>query len=402
MNKITEIEQKNRKMFAYFEDIALFNQEKVLKAFQKNKVAGRHFAGTTGYGYDDVGRDTLAKVFADVFGAEKAIVSPLFTCGSHAISTALFGLLRPGDVLLSVAGKPYDTLDETIFGKEGENNGSLKDFGVQYTQVDLKDGVLDEKTILRAVSEKKPKVVYLQKSRGYAWRNSISVAEMAKLFTKIRKIDANCFIMVDNCYGEFTEKQEPIEVGADVAVGSLIKNPGGGLAPTGGYIAGTTRAIDLIAGRFTSPSLGLAVGSYENGYRNFYHGLFLAPHTVLQALKGTLLIGTVMESLGHEVFPASNQKTFDIVKSIQMKSKEELIKFVQMIQKLSPVDSFAVPMPWAMPGYTDEVIMAAGTFVAGSSIELSCDSPIRKPYIAYLQGGLTYEHAKLVALELLK
>lgn len=401
MKTINEIEEKLRGIFKHYEDIALFNQEKVLKAFQKNRVASTHFAGTSGYGYNDQGREGLEKVFADTFGAEKGIVSPHITCGTHAITITLFGLLRPNDIMLSVTGKPYDTLDETIFGIEEKDNGSLKDFGVKYEQVDLKNDELDFEKIAEKVAELKPKMVYVQRSRGYAWRQAISLDKVAKIVQITRNISPKTFVVVDNCYGEFVEKQEPTDVGVDIAVGSLIKNPGGGLASNGGYIVGTKRAVDLIESRITSPSLKTEVGSYERGYREFYQGLFLAPHVVLQAIKGAYLLGEVMAQKGYEVMPKSDELTYDIVKSIKFNNADTMVSFVQSIQKFSPVDSFAVPFPWDMPGYTDQVIMAAGTFVSGSSIELSCDGPIRPPYIAYFQGGLTYEQIKLIAMSLL-
>lgn len=402
MKRIDEIEEKLSGIFKHYEDVALFNQEKVLKAFQKNRVASTHFFGTSGYGYNDQGREVLGKVFADVFGAEKGIVSPNITCGTHAITITLFGLLRPNDIMLSVTGKPYDTLDETIFGIEKKDNGSLKDFGVKYEQVDLKNDELDFDEIERKIKELKPKVVYLQRSRGYAWRQAISLDKVAQIRGILRNFSPKSMLIVDNCYGEFVEKREPTEVGADVAVGSLIKNPGGGLASSGGYIVGTERAIDLIESRMTSPSLKTEVGSYERGYREFFQGLFLAPHVVLQAIKGAYLLGEVMAQKGYEIMPKSDEPTYDIVKSIKFNNADNMISFVQNIQKFSPVDSFAVPLPWDMPGYADQVIMAAGTFVSGASIELSCDGPIRPPYIAYFQGGLTYEQIKLIAVSLLE
>ncbi len=396
---ISECEKKLENKFKELEDISFYNQKKVLKAFQEHKISAQHFAGTTGYGYDDIGRDTLRKVYASVFGAEDAIVSPLITCGSHAISLVLYGLLRPGDTLLSISGNLYDTLQETLFGK---GTGSLEDLGIKYEQIDMTQDNFDIPKILAEIKKIQPKVIFVQRSRGYSSRKAISCEVMREVFSAIRKEYKDGFIAVDNCYGEFVEKYEPTEVGADVIVGSLIKNPGGGLVPTGGYIAGTAKAIDLISKRYTSPSLGLEVGSFEMGYRLFYQGLFLAPHVVKEAIKGGYLIGKVMEEKGYKVIPASNENTYDIIKSVVFNNEDELVKFVQNIQKFSPVDSYVLPMPWDMPGYEDKVIMAAGTFVGGASIELSCDSPIKKPYIAYFQGGLTYEHIKIVAEELLK
>lgn len=397
---IAECEKNLKEIFDYYDDIALFNTKKVLKAFQDARVAGRHFFGSTGYGYGDEGRDKLSEVFAMVFGAESALVSPLITCGSHALNIALFGLLRPGDTIFSITGDPYDTLGEVVYDKNGL--GSLPDFNIKFEKVELRNGEIDEVSALKYIEKHKPKVVYVQRSRGYAIRDALSVDKMEGVFEKIKEISPNSFIMVDNCYGEFVEKREPTEVGADVIVGSLIKNAGGSLAPTGAYIAGTKKAVELIANRFTSASLGAEVGSFEMGYRLFFQGLFMAPHVTVGAIKGMYLIGEVMEKLGFNTMPKSNQKTYDIIKSIEFNTKEELIDFVQTIQKFSPVDSNVVPEPWDMPGYTEPVIMAAGTFVGGASIELSADCPIKKPYWAYLQGGITYEHCKLVAEELYK
>ena len=398
MDKIRECEEKLKDMFSYYDDIALYNTNKVLKAFQSCNVSGRHFYGSTGYGYGDEGRDKLCEVFAKVFGGESAIVTPLITCGSHALNVALFGLARPNDIIFSITGDPYDTLGEVVYEKNGL--GSLPDFGVKFEKIELKNGEIDEQLAVEYVKKNKPKIVYVQRSRGYSIRDAISVEKMQSVFSKIKQISPNSFIMVDNCYGEFVEKKEPLQVGADIIVGSLIKNAGGSLAPTGAYIVGTENAVNLVANRFTSASLGREVGSFEMGYRQFFQGLFLAPHITVGAIKGMYLIGEVMSSLGYNIMPKSNQQTFDIIKSIEFNSEKELIDFVQTIQKFSPVDSNVVPEPWDMPGYTEKVIMAAGTFVGGASIELSCDCPIKKPYWAYLQGGITFEHCKIVAREL--
>lgn len=399
MSNISLYEKELEEVFKRLDEIAYFNQKKVMKAFQDCKVSATYFAGTTGYGYDDVGRDNLAKLYAKVFGCEDALVSPLITCGSHAISLVLYGLLRPNDTLLSISGSLYDTLSDTLFGK---GNGSLEDFGIKYEEIALKESSFDEEKILNRILEIKPKVIFVQRSRGYTDRKAIFTCDMEKIFKKIREVYKDGYIVVDNCYGEFVETREPTEVGADVIVGSLIKNPGGGLAQTGGYIAGTEKAIDLISRRFTSPSLGKEVGSYEMGYRLFYQGLFVAPHVVKEAVKGGYLVGKVFEKKGFKVLPSSNEVAGDIIKSVIFENEEQLVSFVQNIQKFSPVDSFVLPMPWAMPGYEDKVIMAAGTFVGGASIELSCDAPIKAPYIAYFQGGLTYEHIKIVAEEIEK
>lgn len=397
---LKETEEKLKPQFERIEKIAFINQKKVLDAFIDLKVSSQCFNGTTGYGYDDVGRDTLAKVYAKVFGGEKAIVSPLLTCGTHAITTVLYGLLKPGMTMLSITGLPYDTIHETLFGK---GNSSLEDYGVKYRQIDLNDDSTfkcDE--IYKQVKKYKPEVVYLQRSRGYSSRKALSPFDMKEVFEKIKQLSKATTIVVDNCYGEFVDTIEPTDVGADVIVGSLIKNPGGGLAPTGGYIVGKEDAIDRIATRYTNPSLKLEVGSYEMGYRLFYQGLFMSPHTVAQALKGSLLIGQIMEDKGYTVIPSNDDIPQDIVKSVVFNNEDDLVKFVQTVQKISPVDGYVLPMPWDMPGYTDKVIMAAGTFVGGSSIEFSCDGPIRPPYIAYFQGGLTYEHVKVFAEKLLE
>ena len=357
---IKECESELQQKFSQVDEIAFYNQKKVLNAFMENKVSASDFAGTTGYGYDDRGRDKLAKLFATIFKTENAIVSPLITCGSHAISTVLYGLLRPNDVILSISGELYDTLHDTLFGKD---NGSLENFGISYKQIDLIDGKLDENKIFETVKAIKPKVVFLQRSRGYSSRKPFAVEDMESVFKTVKKLSPDSFIVVDNCYGEFVQTKEPTEVGADVCVGSLIKNPGGGLAPTGGYIVGSNKAINMIATRFTSPSLLLEVGSYESGYRLFYQGLFMAPHVVAQAIKGGYLVGKVMEKKGYPVLPTSKENAYDIIKSVVFNTEEELIKFVQLSQYISPVDSFVTPMPWAMPGYDDQVIMSAGTFV---------------------------------------
>lgn len=399
-NIILECENELSEIYKQIDEIAYINQKKVLMAFQDNNVALNHFYGSTGYGYDDVGKGILNKVFADAFGAEKAVVSPNITCGTHALFLALTSILRPNDIVLSITGSPYDTMIDCIKGLPNEDIGSLKDFGIKFTQVNLVNNDLNEQEILVQVKNLHPKMIYIQRSRGYEWRKAISVDRCEDIIKKIRQIDDFCYIFVDNCYGEFVETKEPSAVGADLVVGSLCKNPGGGIAPTGGYIVGTARAIDLVERRLTAPSVGSEVGSYEHGYRDFFQGLFLAPSVVKNALKGAYLIGKVMEKLGYEVLPASNEDSYDIIKTIKLGSADGLIKFVQTIQKCSPIDSNALPTPWEMPGYNDKVIMAAGTFVQGASIELSCDGPVKPPYVAYLQGGLSYDHLRLVAEEL--
>lgn len=395
---LNEIEKNLQDRFKKIDDVALFNQNKVLEAFNKREITNQHFAGTTGYGYTDKGKDGLCNVFADVFNAEDALVSVHLTSGTHAIATALYGLLRPKDTLLSITGDLYDTLSDTLFGKD---NGSLESLGVNIKFVDLINSTFDEDKIYKLVKKLKPRVVFVQRSRGYSARKALSVFDMENVFKRIKEISPKSFIVVDNCYGEFIEVKEPTEVGADVCVGSLIKNIGGSLAPTGGYIVGTKEALSHIENRLTCPSLGRETGSYEAGYRLFYQGLFMAPHIVSQAVKGAYLIGEVMKRQGYKIIPDTSENSFDIIKSIVFNTEEELIKFVQLIQKLSPIDSNALPIPYDMAGYTTKVIMAAGTFVEGASIELSCDSPIKKPYIAYFQGGITYEQLKIVAYNLL-
>ncbi len=395
---IEECEKKAQKEFDLLADIALENQKRVLDAFRKHKISAMHFHGTTGYGYDDIGRDTLAKLFADVFGAEDGIVSPLIANGTHALSLTLFGLLKAGDTLVSIAGKPYDTLDEVI---NGENIGSLKDIGVSYRQVDMtEEGDFDKEGIKRVLNETSPKVIFIQRSKGYLWRDALSVEKIAQIITFLRDFAPYSYIVVDNCYGEFTEKKEPTHVGADVVVGSLIKNAGGGIAPTGAYICGKKECIESIARRFTAPSLGLEVGSYLPGYLTFYQGLFMAPSVVKNALMGNILSGYVFEKLGFDTMPKAGSMPYDIIKSIRFDTAEQLVSFVQLVQKISPVDSYVTPEPWDMPGYTHPVVMAAGTFVQGASLELSADGTVREPFVAYFQGGLTYEHCKLALTEI--
>ncbi|MBR2350137.1 MAG: methionine gamma-lyase family protein [Clostridia bacterium] len=380
-------------------DIALYNQKKVLNAFREHRVAVRHFTQTTGYGYDDVGRDTLANVFATVFGAESAIVSPNIVSGTHALTITLFGLLRPNDTLLCITGAPYDTLKEVI---NGENIGSLKDFGVKYAEIGLKDGIIDLESVQNYLNTNSPKVIMITRSRGYDWRDALSIDDIAKTVDFIRKIDKKAIIMVDNCYGEFIEKLEPTQVGVDICAGSLIKNAGGGIAPTGGYVVGRKDLVEQVGYRLTAPSIGVEVGSYSGSYMPFYEGLFLAPSVVANAIKGTILASISLDLLGYEVKPAPKVMPKDVICSIKFNTAEELIAFIQGVQYSSPVDSYVTPEPWAMPGYDHEVIMAAGTFVQGASIELSADAPIKEPYVGYLQGGLTYQHFKIALTECLE
>lgn len=397
LDVIEQIEQELQPRFKEADRIACINQKKVLDAFREVGITSSHFYGSTGYGFTDKGRFDFAKVVAKIFGAEDAICTPHLTCGTHTIAVALYGLLRPKDMFVSISGELYDTLEDTLFGKD---NGSLESLGVNFKFIDLVDNKFDEEKIYKTVKKYKPRVVYVQKSRGYSDRKAISNSLMKPVFEEIKRISPNTFIMVDNCYGEFVEENEPTQIGADVCMGSFIKNIGGSLAPTGGYIVGTKKALEKIEKRYTCPSIGRETGSYELGYRLYYQGLFMAPHIVCQAIKGGCLIGEVMKRKGYKVIPDTNEKNFDIIKAIVFNNKNDMIDFVQLVQKLSPVDSNAVPIPSPMAGYNCDVIMAAGAFVEGASIELSCDGPMRKPYIAYFQGGITYEQLKLIACEL--
>lgn len=384
-------------VFARIEAVEAETSARVLTAFQKEGVAQRHFAPTSGYGYDDIGRDTLDRVFAHSLQCQDALVRPHFTSGTHAIFTALSGLLEPGDTLLSITGKPYDTLEAAI-GISGDEPGSLKRQGIRYQQVDLKEDAIDLPRVLEALDDPSVAVVYVQRSRGYAWRNALLPQEMAPIFQAIRQKKSTPFIVVDNCYGEFTQPNEPSAYGADVLIGSLIKNPGGGIAPTGGYIAGTSAAIGRIQGRLTVPGMGREVGSYDASYRPFYQGLFLAPHTVAQSLKSAVLLAGVFERAGLVSMPASDAPRSDIVQALRFQEADGLIAFCKSIQQAAPIDSFVTPEPWDMPGYQSQVIMAAGAFIQGSSIELSADGPITAPYTAYVQGGLTYAHGRMGAM----
>lgn len=395
---VDEAEQQLKDVFKHFEGIALFNQNKLLNAFIENKVATRHFASSTGYGYADEGRDTLDRIFAEVMGSEDAIVRPQIASGTHAIALCLTALLKQGDTLLCVTGAPYDTIRDTI-GITGDSPLSLKNMGVTYKQLELKGSLIDIEQAVEA--SKNAGFIYIQRSRGYDWRDSLSVEHIQKCVEAIKAVNRGCIVFVDNCYGEFVDKQEPTEVGADIIAGSLIKNPGGGIAPTGGYIAGRAHLVDIAAQRLTAPGIGREVGSYAFGYTAYYQGLFLAPHVVAQSLKGAALFAGVFESLGHETSPKSTELRNDIIQAIQFSSEENLVDFCRAVQAASPVDGHVVPFAWDMPGYQHQVIMASGAFISGSSIELSADAPIKQPYIAYVQGGLTYEHAKLAVLKVL-
>lgn len=379
--------------FTKIDKTAEYNQCKVLSAMKKNRVDAACFAASTGYGYNDLGRDKIEKVYADAFHTEAALVRPQIVCGTHALTVALSANLLPGDELLSPVGKPYDTLEEVIGIRESKC--SLKEYGVSYKQVDLlPDGSFDYDNIARAISEK-TKLVTIQRSKGYQTRPTFSVKQIGELIAFVKKIKPNVIVMVDNCYGEFVEEIEPSDVGADMTVGSLIKNPGGGLAPIGGYICGTKECVDRCAYRLSAPGLGQEVGASLGVMQSFYQGFFLAPTVVAGAEKGAIFAAEVYERLGFKVFPSAKEERHDIIQAVELGSKEGMIAFCKGIQESAPVDSYVTPIPWEMPGYESEVIMAAGAFIQGSSIELSADGPIRVPYAVFFQGGLTWYHAKI-------
>ena len=382
--------------FKIYDEIREYNQLKVLNAFQEERISDMHFTNSSGYGYDDIGRDTLDKVYARIFNTESALVRPHFVNGTHAIGCALMGNLRTNDTMLCITGTPYDTL-HNIIGISGKDNiGSLREYGVNYKQVDLKDGTFDKESIINVLKEDPSiKLVHIQRSTGYGWRKSFLVSEIGEIISAIKEIRSDVCVFVDNCYGELIDTIEPTDVGADLIAGSLIKNLGGGIAPTGGYIAGKKKYVDQAAFRLTTPGIGGECGSTFGVMRQLYQGLFLAPHIVMEAVKGAVFCARIMEIAGFEVLPKYNDKRSDIIQAIKFNDREKLIAFCKGIQKGSPIDSFVECEPWAMPGYNDEVIMAAGAFIQGSSIELSADAPIREPYIAYLQGGLTFDHAKI-------
>ena len=383
--------------FKKIDEICEYNSLKVLNAFWNNKLSEAHFSQTTGYGYDDIGRDVIEKIYAEIFGAEDALVRSQFISGSHALTVALFAYLRPGDTMLSISGLPYDTLHEVI--GIVPNDSSLKSFGVNYEQIDLINDDFDYEKIEERLKKSKIKLIEIQRSKGYSTRKSISNSKIKKVVNLIRNYDKDVIIMVDNCYCEFVDKVSPIEMGADIIVGSLIKNLGGGIAPNGAYIVGKKRLVDLAGERLTLPGEGREVGPTLGINKQILEGLFFSPSVVASALKTAVLASKVLEELGYKVEPRYNDERVDIVQNIEFGKEEDLVKYCQGIQMASPVDSFAIPMPWNMPGYEDKVIMAAGTFTQGSSIELSCDGPIRKPYIAYMQGSLTYEYGKIAIIK---
>lgn len=394
---VNDSEKELDKEFKKIDEVCEYNSLKVLNAFWNNKLSEAHFSQTTGYGYDDIGRDVIEKIYAEIFGAEDALVRSQFISGSHALTVALFAYLRPGDTMLSISGLPYDTLHEVI--GIVPNDSSLKSFGVNYEQIDLVNDDFDYEKIEERLKKSKIKLIEIQRSKGYSTRKSISNSKIKKVIDLIRNYDKDVIIMVDNCYCEFVDKVSPIEMGADIIVGSLIKNLGGGIAPNGAYIVGKKRLVDLAGERLTLPGEGREVGPTLGINKQILKGLFFSPSVVASALKTAVLASKVLEELGYKVEPRYNDERVDIVQNIEFGNEEDLVKYCQGIQMASPVDSFAIPMPWDMPGYEDKVIMAAGTFTQGSSIELSCDGPIRKPYIAYMQGSLTYEYGKIAIIK---
>ena len=393
-----ESEEKVKDEFKKVDELCDKFSLKVLKAFKNNNISEIHFNSSTGYGYNDLGREAIEKVFSEVLGGEDSLVRSQFISGSHALTVTLFALLRPNDTLLSITGKPYDTLDEVI--GIVDNNSSLKSFGINYEQIDLVDNDFDYNKIEKTLKSKKIKVIEIQRSKGYSTRKSITLDKIDNVISFIRKIDKDVIIMIDNCYCEFVEEKSPLEIlnPADIIVGSLIKNLGGGLAPNGAYVSGRKELIDLVADRLTVPGEGREVGPTLGINKSFLQGIFMAPSVVASSLKTAILTSYVLESLGYDVEPKYNEKRADIVQNIIFHDKEKLIKYCQGIQEGSPIDSNVKPIPWDMPGYTDQVIMAAGAFTQGSSIEMSCDGPIREPYIAYQQGGLTYNYGKIAVM----
>ncbi|WP_273127039.1 aminotransferase class I/II-fold pyridoxal phosphate-dependent enzyme [Metabacillus sp. HB246100] len=391
---ISKVEEKIKDIHGEIDDRSEKNQFKVLQSYRKYRVSDSHFIPSTGYGYDDHGRDTLEQIYADVFGGEAGLVRPQIISGTHAISIALFGILRPGDELVYITGKPYDTLDE-IVGIRGNGVGSLKEFNIDYQTVDLTaEGTIDYEAVKASIT-KKTKMVGIQRSKGYATRPSFTITEIQEMIEFVKSIDENIVIFVDNCYGEFVEELEPCHIGADLMAGSLIKNPGGGLAKTGGYIVGRKELVDACSYRMTSPGIGAEAGASLYSLQEMYQGFFLAPHVVSQALKGAVFTSAFLEEIGMTTYPKWNSIRTDLIQSVQFDQADTMVAFCQAIQFASPINSHVTPYPNYMPGYEDDVIMAAGTFIQGASIELSADGPIRPPYVAYVQGGLTYSHVKI-------
>lgn len=394
---VLNAEESLKEEFKKIDEMCDMNSLKVLSAFNKNNISEAHFGSTTGYGYDDLGRDAIERVFAEVLGAEDALVRSQFISGSHALCVALFAYLRPGDIMLSITGTPYDTLHEVIGIKE--NKSSLKSFGVKYDEIDLVNNDFDYAKIKEYLTNNKVKLIEIQRSKGYSTRKSITIDKVEKVIEEIRKVDKEAIIMVDNCYCEFVEDKTPLEVGADIIVGSLIKNLGGGIAPNGAYVAGKKDLVDLAGERLTLPGEGREVGPTLGINKYLLQGLFFAPSVVASALKTAILTSKVLECLGYEVEPKYNEKRADIVQNIIFGNEKDLVKYCAGIQSSSPIDSFSKPLPWDMPGYEDKVVMAAGSFTQGSSIELSCDGPVRSPFIAYQQGSLTYSYGKIAVMK---
>lgn len=388
-----EVLKESEPLFAHLEDIAEANTLKVLDAMRECHVSDAHFNTTTGYAYDDIGRGKLEELYAKIFGAERALVRTQFVSGTHALATVLFGILRPGDELVSLTGKPYDTM-QTVIGYDNPSPGSLKEFGVLYNELPMVDGKVDMEHIKDVITDK-TKMVEIQRSRGYSMRNPLSIDDIRAITSEVHRIKPDCICFVDNCYGEFVDCEEPTQAGVDIMAGSLIKNPGGGLAPTGGYIAGKDKLVELASYRLTAPGMGDELGASLANNRLLFQGLFLAPHVVMQAIKGAIFAAGMFAKLGYKTSPLPTAMRGDIIQAIELGSDDKLIAFCGGIQKYSPVDSFAAPEPWDMPGYADKIIMAAGTFVQGASIEFSADGPLRAPYNVYLQGGLTFEHAMI-------
>ncbi|MEG6586057.1 methionine gamma-lyase family protein [Dendrosporobacter sp. 1207_IL3150] len=382
---------ESRKLFSRVDEVSEINTLRVLECFRKNRVSDYHFRTTSGYAYNDAGREKLEEVWAEICGAEKALIRTQFVSGTHALATVLFGILRPGDELLSVTGTPYDTM-QSVIGHHYDTPGSLKEFGITYSEIPMKHDKLDWDTIRSAINSN-TKMVLIQRSRGYSMRSPITIDEITELCSTIKRIKPDCICFVDNCYGEFVDTMEPTAVGADIMAGSLIKNPGGGIAPTGGYIAGREDLVELAAYRLTAPGIGSEVGASLVDNRLLFQGLFLAPHVTAQAIKGAIFASAFFSQLGYKTLPLLTEDRSDIIQAIELETPQKMIAFCQGLQKYSPIDAHVRPEPSSMPGYTDAVIMAAGTFIQGSSIELSADGPLRPPYAVYLQGGLTFEHA---------
>ena len=395
INFVKDNEIKCLERFEQIDEIEMHNQLKVLNAYNEAGLAERHFIGSFGYGHGDIGKEITNQIFATIFNTESAIASPMLTCGTATISHTLLGILRPNDLMLCVSGTPYDTLKNVLFGIEGEDNGSLKDYGIKYDQIELINNDFDYDNIVKYLTEHNVKMLYVQRSRGYEWRNAINIGQMEKLFKMVKQTSPSTIIVVDNCYGEFVETREPTDVGADIVMGSMIKNIGGGIAPTGGYVAGSEKLINMIAYHLFSPALGTDTGSYSEGYKLILQGLFVSPHIVAQAKKTAVLTSQCLNSLGYSTIPGKDDILSDIVCSIKFGEPDTLIKFCRCIQQSSPVDSNTLLEPSDMAGYEDKIIMASGSFNQGSSIELSCDAPIREPYIGYLQGSLSYAHGKI-------